>query len=77
MVIDGDIVENSDGHSDSSSNSVVINTSCIMVNIYPVIAFIIRNNTKNYVIIVLSNGKYEKSVVDIGYDFMNVLHTNL
>ncbi len=48
-----------------------------MVAIYPVIAFIIRDNTKNYVIIVLNNSEYEKSVVDIGYDFMIVLHSNL
>lgn len=56
---------------------VVINKSCIMVDIYSVIAFIIRDNTKNYVVIVLNNREYENSVVDIGYDFMNVLHTNL
>ncbi len=36
-------------------------------------SFIIRDNTKNYVVIVLSNKEYEKSVMDIGYDIMNAL----
>ncbi len=36
-------------------------------------SFIIRDNTKSYVVIVLSNKEYEKRVMDMGYELMNVL----
>ena len=36
-------------------------------------SFIIRNNNKPYVVIILSNTEYEKRVMDMGYALLNVL----
>ncbi|PYG85830.1 CubicO group peptidase (beta-lactamase class C family) [Ruminiclostridium sufflavum DSM 19573] len=36
-------------------------------------SFIIRDNTKNYVAVILSNKQHEESVMDLGYDLLDVL----
>lgn len=36
-------------------------------------SFIIRDNTKNYVVIILSNREHAQSVMDMGYELINVL----